>query len=176
MMTLSSRAAATALASLLLIRSAFAQTTTPATAPATKMAPAEKKAEPATNGAFGQEGPQRPRTAASLECSKEADTKGVHGKQRKKFMSECKNAAKDDAGPIEVIRSRNIFILAWVLDPKGPAGPKLPGAKQRKSKCGGFFAPSKLVTLDPRPRANDIFGAMKADEAEIVVIQWFILR
>jgi psiF repeat len=98
MMTLSSRAAATALASLLLISSAFAQTTTPATpAPATKMAPAEKKAEPATKMAPSEKKAEKPRTAASLECSKEADTKGVHGKQRKKFMSECKNAAKDDA-------------------------------------------------------------------------------
>jgi psiF repeat len=81
MMTISSRAAATAFASLLLMSSAFAQATAPATpAPATKMAPAEKKAE-------------KPRTEASLECSKEADTKGVHGKERKKFMSECKKAA-----------------------------------------------------------------------------------
>jgi hypothetical protein len=42
--------------------------------------PAEKKAE-------------KPRTAASLQCSKDADAKGVHGKERKKFMSECKKAA-----------------------------------------------------------------------------------
>jgi hypothetical protein len=87
MMTFSSRVTATAIASLFLISSAFAQTTTPATpapAPAAKAAPAEKKAE-------------KPRTAASLECSKEADTKGVHGKERKKFMSECKKAAKDAA-------------------------------------------------------------------------------
>ena len=89
MMTFSSRAAATAVASLLLMSSAFAQTTTPATpapaaktAPAPKMAPAEKKAE-------------QPRTAASLQCSKDADAKGVHGKERKKFMSECKKAAAD---------------------------------------------------------------------------------
>jgi psiF repeat-containing protein len=33
-----------------------------------------------------------PRTAKSLECSKEADTKGLHGKPRKKFMSTCKKA------------------------------------------------------------------------------------
>ena len=85
MMTLSSRATAAAFASLFLISSAFAQTTAPATpAPAAKAAPAEKKAE-------------KPRTAESLECSKEADTKGVHGKERKKFMSECKKAAKDAA-------------------------------------------------------------------------------
>jgi hypothetical protein len=60
--------------------SAFAQTAaTPA--PATKAAPAEKKA----------------RTAASLECSKEADGKSLHGKERKKFMSECKKTAADKA-------------------------------------------------------------------------------
>ena len=89
MTTFSSRAAATALASLLLLTSAFAQTTTPATptpaakaAPAAKMVPAAKKAE-------------KPRTAASLQCSKDADAKGVHGKERKKFMSECKKAAAD---------------------------------------------------------------------------------
>jgi psiF repeat len=85
MMTVSCRAVATAFASLLLMNSAFAQTTPPAApAPAAKttpMAPAEKK----------------PRTAASLECSKEADTKGVHGKERKKFMSECKKSASDKA-------------------------------------------------------------------------------
>jgi hypothetical protein len=83
MMTLSSRLAATAVASLLLTGSAFAQTAAPSTPPpATKMAPAEKKAE-------------KPRTAASLECSKEADGKSLHGKARKKFMSECKKTAAD---------------------------------------------------------------------------------
>jgi hypothetical protein len=85
MMTLSSRLAATAFASLLLMGTAFAQTTAPTTpAPAATAAPAAMKAE-------------KPRTAASLECSKEADTKGVHGKERKKFMSECKKTAKDAA-------------------------------------------------------------------------------
>jgi hypothetical protein len=89
MMTFSSRAAAAAVASLLLMGSAFAQTTAPATpapaaktAPAPKAAPAEKKAE-------------KPRSAASLQCSKDADAKGLHGKERKKFMSECKKAAAD---------------------------------------------------------------------------------
>jgi hypothetical protein len=36
---------------------------------------------------------EKPRTAASLECSKEADAKGLHGKERKKFRSECKAKA-----------------------------------------------------------------------------------
>jgi phosphate-selective porin len=89
MMTFSSRAAATAVASLLLVSSAFAQTTTPATpAPAAKTAPAPKMA-PAAKTA------EKPRTAASLQCSKDADAKGVHGKERKKFMAACKKAAAD---------------------------------------------------------------------------------
>jgi hypothetical protein len=73
----------TAVASLMLAGSAVAQTTAPATptTPSTKMAPA-KAAAP-------KEKPER--TAASLECSKQADAKGLHGKERKKFRSECKN-------------------------------------------------------------------------------------
>lgn len=83
MMTIFSRTAAAAIAfSLILGGSAFAQgTATPAPATKTapdKMAPAKPKAE---------------RTAASLECSKQADAKGLHGKERKKFRSECKKGA-----------------------------------------------------------------------------------
>jgi phosphate-selective porin len=83
MTKISSLATATAVVSLLLIGAASAQTAAPAKTEATKTeakAPAEKKAE-------------KPRTAASLECSKEADAKGLHGKERRKFRSECKKAA-----------------------------------------------------------------------------------
>jgi hypothetical protein len=81
MKTISSRALATAFASMLLMGSAFAQT--PATpAPTATPAPAATKTE-------------KPHSAASLECSKEADAKGLHGKERKKFRSECKKAAAD---------------------------------------------------------------------------------
>jgi psiF repeat len=94
MMTLFSRAAGAALASLLLMSPVFAQTTAPATpAPAAKTAPA--KAEPAPKMAPAEKKTVKPRTAASVECSKEADTKSLHGKERKKFMSECKKAAAD---------------------------------------------------------------------------------
>jgi hypothetical protein len=75
MMKISSRAAATAFASLLLMGSAFAQTTAPAAKSDTKA--------PVVH------------TAASLECSKEADAKGLHGKERKKFRSECKKTAAE---------------------------------------------------------------------------------
>ena len=75
------------MASLLLMGAASAQTTAPAKTDATKTeakAPAEKKAE-------------KPRTTASLECSKEADAKGLHGKERRKFRSECKKTAAEKA-------------------------------------------------------------------------------
>ncbi|CAN5360939.1 PsiF family protein [soil metagenome] len=85
MITLSSRILATTVASLMLAGSAFAQTATPATpaTPATKMAPA-KTAAPKE---------KTEHSAASLECSKQADAKGLHGKERKKFRSDCKKTA-----------------------------------------------------------------------------------
>jgi hypothetical protein len=86
MMTFSSRAAAIALATLLFTGSAFAQAITPST-PAAKTAPAPKAA--------AEKKAEKPRTAASLQCSKDADAKKLHGKERKKFMSECKKEAAD---------------------------------------------------------------------------------
>ncbi|MGD9767402.1 MAG: PsiF family protein [Pseudolabrys sp.] len=65
---------AAAVASLMLAGSALAQTSN--TAPAMGAAPAK----PA-------------RSAASIECSKQADAKGLHGKARKKFRSECRKGA-----------------------------------------------------------------------------------
>jgi hypothetical protein len=86
MITISSRAAGLALAaSLLLAGSAFAQTSAPAAAPAAASAATSKST--------------KPHSAASIECSKEADAKGLHGKERKKFRSECKAQAKSAAAP-----------------------------------------------------------------------------
>jgi hypothetical protein len=84
MITISSRAAGLALAaSLLLAGSAFAQTSAPAAAAAAAPAATSKST--------------KPHSAASIECSKEADAKGLHGKERKKFRSECKAQAKNAA-------------------------------------------------------------------------------
>lgn len=86
MMTFASRAAVAALASLLVTGAAYAQSAPPAKAD-TKTdaaAPADKKAA-------------KQHTPESIECSKEADAKGLHGKERKKFRSECKKAAADKA-------------------------------------------------------------------------------
>jgi hypothetical protein len=77
-MTFLSRATAVAFASVFLMGTALAET--PAAAPAAPAAPAAKT--------------EKPRTAASIECSKEADAKGLKGKERKKFRSECKKEAK----------------------------------------------------------------------------------
>jgi hypothetical protein len=87
MTKISAFATATAVASLLLMGAASAQTTAPAAkTEAPKAAPAAKTEKaPVVH------------SAASLECSKEADAKGLKGKERKKFRSECKaNAAKAD--------------------------------------------------------------------------------
>ena len=89
MMKISSLATATAVASLLLMGVASAQTTAPAKTEATK---SEAKA-PAENKAPAEKKAEKPRTAASLECSKEAEAKGLHGKERRKFRRECKKAA-----------------------------------------------------------------------------------
>jgi hypothetical protein len=85
MMTLSSRLAATAVASLFLMGSAFAQTPAPSTAPA-----ANPPAATTTTT-------KKPRSAFSMECSKDADAKGLHGKERKKFRKDCVRAKKTNA-------------------------------------------------------------------------------
>lgn len=78
-MTFSSRLAVAALACLLASGTAFAQTTAPAAK--TDTATTDKKAP-------------KERSTESLECSKQADAKGLHGKERKKFRSECIKTAK----------------------------------------------------------------------------------
>jgi hypothetical protein len=81
MTKISSRVAAVAIASLFFAGSALAQGAAPAPAATTSAKKAEK-----------------PRSAASLACSKEADEKNIHGKERKKFMSQCKKDAKAKGG------------------------------------------------------------------------------
>ncbi len=74
--------ACTALATILLAGAATAQAPAPAAAAKTTTSTtATTKAAP------------KPRTAASLQCSKDADAKGIHGKPRKAFMNSCKKAA-----------------------------------------------------------------------------------
>ena len=55
----------------------------PSKQPATKSSPTKepqslRSAEP------------KPRSAKSIECSKQADAKGLHGKERQVFRSKCK--------------------------------------------------------------------------------------
>ncbi len=64
----------------------FAQTT-PAAPPAAN-APAATKTTPKVKP------PETPRTAESLECSKQADAKGLHGNPRKTFRANCMKGMK----------------------------------------------------------------------------------
>ena len=79
-MTIASRLAVVAIASLFATGTAFAQTAAPA-AKSDAAATTDKKAP-------------KEHSAESLECSKQADAKGLHGKERKKFRSECIKTAK----------------------------------------------------------------------------------
>jgi psiF repeat-containing protein len=38
----------------------------------------------------------KPRSPESIECSKQADAKGLHGKERKKFREHCKHEMKHE--------------------------------------------------------------------------------
>jgi hypothetical protein len=96
MTKISSLATATAV-SLLLMGSAFAQTTAPAKTEPSKTEPAKTETTRTETKAPAEKKAEKPRTAASLECSKEADAKGLHGKERKKFRSACKKAAAEKA-------------------------------------------------------------------------------
>jgi hypothetical protein len=70
--------------------SAFAQA--PAASPPAATAPtATAPAAPTTGAGKHAQSPQ------SLECSKEADAKGLHGKARKKFREECKKGRGGEA-------------------------------------------------------------------------------
>jgi hypothetical protein len=83
-MTFLSRTIGTAFVCCLLAGpAAFAQAPAPA-APAAKTAPAPAAKTKA----------EKPRSAASLDCSKQADAKGLHGKERHKFRSKCKRDAE----------------------------------------------------------------------------------
>jgi len=72
-MTFLSRAIGTVFVCSLLAGPALAQAPTPVPAAKTKA--------------------EKPRTAVSLDCSKQADAKGLHGKERHKFRSKCKHDA-----------------------------------------------------------------------------------
>ncbi len=81
-MTFLTRAIGTVSVCCLLAGPAFAQAPTPA--PAAKMTPAPAAKTKA----------EKPRSAVSLDCSKQADAKGLHGKERHKFRSKCKHDAE----------------------------------------------------------------------------------
>lgn len=73
---------------VLLSSTAFAQVPLPGA----KVAKTSSTTTSATTAATTPKAAPKPRTAASLQCSKDADAKNIHGKPRKAFMSQCKKA------------------------------------------------------------------------------------
>jgi len=70
-----------AIASSFWVGSVFAQTPSPTTPPA---ASATKKATPKGKATTA------PQTPEGIECSKQADAKGLHGQERIRFRANCK--------------------------------------------------------------------------------------
>jgi hypothetical protein len=65
--------------------SAMAQTTAPAAT-----APAATATAPAATTTAKPKAAMKPQTEVSKACSAQADAKGLHGKERSKFRSQCK--------------------------------------------------------------------------------------
>jgi len=89
---------AAALAAIMLLALAptagFAQTAQPATPSATNPSTAKSS----TPAPASSDTSSKQRSTVSMECSKEADAKGLHGKARKEFRSECKKNAMGKQG------------------------------------------------------------------------------
>ncbi|MBS0475703.1 MAG: phosphate starvation-inducible protein PsiF [Proteobacteria bacterium] len=79
-----------AAASLGLSGTAMAQAAAPAKPAAAPVAAAKAAPKAKATKAPHAATPSKPRTAVSIECSKQADAKGLHGKARESFRNECK--------------------------------------------------------------------------------------
>ncbi len=73
---------------------AWAQAPAMPTAPAAPAMPAAPAAPAMTKPAMPAmtKPAMKPRTDKSLDCSKQADSQTLHGKERKAFMSKCKKS------------------------------------------------------------------------------------
>lgn len=91
MAKLLSRLTIGAAALLLTVGVAVAQTpqAPPAAQPKAPAAAAPKAAEPAKAETKAKGVPKKASTPEGIECSKQADEKNLHGKERKKFRSKC---------------------------------------------------------------------------------------
>ena len=58
----------------------------------TTPAPKTDKTTTTAKPAKAEKKAAKPRTAKSIECSKQADAKGLHGAERRKFREACKKA------------------------------------------------------------------------------------
>jgi len=78
--------------SLLFLMQGVASAQTPAATPPTTPAPAASPAAPATPAAKPAKVKMSAadKAALSKKCSADADAKGLHGKAREKFRSDCK--------------------------------------------------------------------------------------
>lgn len=91
-------------AAALLLTLGVAAAQTPQAPPAAQpkappAAAAPKTAEPAKADTKAKGVPKKATTPEGIECSKQADEKNLHGKERKKFRSKCISDLKKAAAP-----------------------------------------------------------------------------
>ncbi len=94
MMRLASKLSIGAAALLISAGLAMAQTAPQPATPKAPAAAAPKAAEKATKGV-----PKKASTPEGIECSKQADEKKLHGKERKTFRAKCVRDLKKAAAP-----------------------------------------------------------------------------
>ena len=137
-MTISSRVAATASRSLLLFAS-------PVLRPDHRGA---RRQDAIPSSADRQEGRKSRTAAESLECSKEADAKGLHGKERKKFRSDCKKAAMD----------KKTITSSMIHPPSREGGYRLPPSAQSRRAARAADDTVRIAAISPRicPRHADL--------------------
>ena len=114
----------------LLASAAFAQAPTPNMPPA--QPPKATTAKAMTTTTASASTAQKPRTAASRQCSKDADAKNIHGKPRKAFMSQCKRRGEELGGgrayppaPAPALRPAGVSALVGGGEVVRPAAPRL---------------------------------------------------
>lgn len=88
--------AAAALATLFAVSGAIAQTP-PASSPSKGTSDAGTTAKTQAKTKSKSTAAKKPRSAASIECSRQADAKGLKGKPRQKFRRSCLKSAKKKA-------------------------------------------------------------------------------
>ena len=100
-------------------------------APSVATAPAAGSTSPSARAAA------KPRTQVSLDCSSQADAKGLHGKERRKFRRECKKPYST--------RASGVCAPCQLRLERAPAA--IPSRQSGRFAAGAFPLPGNLASV-----------------------------